>query len=1497
MPLKTIKVKKWISTTNFENHNISIYDDDSLEEGISKIAHTINNKSRFYVWNLNFPNLLFSIDLIKWKEYNQNPLKLNYPIKKDPIIKDPITYKLSQGNCDFNFINIIFENDFPELKDNPYYFIDKSFPSLEELNKKYKKLQILDLVDTSPIIETKFNVHRFELSSKINQSLTLADVFTKLNTNKFIQYIQWSNDNFTILHKLFLYHTISSYNVKKWTSLDKLTDFNCINCYCLLEEENGSFIKFTIFKDLSIKINFIIDLRKNISWKIIEDTKEKLLKPYLQTTFEDKITFKPISIKVHNYISISNVSIPKLAKVISSYQDIFKTISFKNTINLIYKRSSNYSSEPFDLNSYVKNRLLFGVDIDELIEELLTFNKTKDEAKAIITEEIALLNELEQQNIKPEIIEKKMNTIVVIKTTKFGFEVIIHNIPNKHELDNLIYWISKIISSSQEKIKDVKKPTKKQIIKIKTPSPSPSPNNSDDEEDLGKINYKTSSSSGNYGGGRMKDNDDQRYRINLLQNADKDLFGENYARGKCQKKSQPFVVSPEKREELINNGTYFVDNDIAYGSKKDKINYYICPRYWCKDSKVPADPKTKKCPLPNEEIIESFFNNPNEENVKRYVNLKRPNENDLCIPCCFKKPPKDEELNKCKNYKGYNPEEKLKVNIDEKEKNYLVDKLPVDFGRIGIIPQQLHELLFPEIKYQNCSKDISKEDGCLVRKGILHKLPKDPNIDSIMNAIAEILDFKSKKDLINDIKNRLNLIMFLSIENGNVCKAFMDKLPIIPTEQNIKELQQHLQKYPEINKICDLDNDIKYSRFLAIYKSYKKFLDYLETNSYQIPKSPYYLFSLLSILYNKLLIIWEKQTKEKIVNIICPYYTSFSDLISSLKDINPDLIMLIKEKKYYEPLEIKYRNKELVKTFKLNQFPNLKNLFKSCSNNSIHYDNYNKTYQNLFSLNTWVNSRVLKNYEKFKITSIIINSDLTIEHFLTKGGFLLTIEKIGISFLEKIINEFKINKIYFYDDLTDNGTKFNINILVNDLELFKEKAIAYKIKYNIGKLDSDINQKGIVNEVYTILEFPKKDLDGSQIIHTRVEDDLYIYQNESLEDNKKWFQLQSMVFTNLLNILTEEKLKELQSLSRIDYLNELLKIILKDKNEAFNKANLNKIKIILEEIPIYSLKHMRNYLNKINIYYKYDFLNPSINIDNKRNQYLFSQVAINNGIPIELLNYHKSAPSNDFYISKLKTEEFNFKKGEVIKENLDNLPTIFNGEFQKLESKWIMHKKSIWYFMEILKVHSYNNNTFIDFIEWFANFINMNINFKIILESTYAKFRAIRNDETNIKTLLSDKIFLNLFSKETGKKYVNVNTYWENVYSNLTNTERLELMSNIIKKGLPLNDLMMISIAELLNISIITIHRAFYRTTKDKDIRGNIEDLMVSSTFYKAQTNYLNRPLLIFYKNKNEFDEISYHLILNKTQVVGSKSLYLKLNEVPQEILRLVDEHIKIKNQ
>ena len=91
----------------------------------------------------------------------------------------------------------------------------------------------------------------------------------------------------------------------------------------------------------------------------------------------------------------------------------------------------------------------------------------------------------------------------------------------------------------------------------------------------------------------------------------------------------------------------------------------------------------------------------NDPKKKRYVKLIKPDENNLCVPCCFKKEPKDEELNKCKFYNDNKPEEEeVIVNKDE---NYLVNTAPITVGRYGAIPQSLHELLFPNVKFSLCS--------------------------------------------------------------------------------------------------------------------------------------------------------------------------------------------------------------------------------------------------------------------------------------------------------------------------------------------------------------------------------------------------------------------------------------------------------------------------------------------------------------------------------------------------------------------------------------------------------------------------------------------------------------------------------------------------------------------------------------------------------------------------------------------------------------------------
>ena len=161
-----------------------------------------------------------------------------------------------------------------------------------------------------------------------------------------------------------------------------------------------------------------------------------------------------------------------LKKKISEYIEIFDILkSNKETINLIYKRSSNYNKLGFDAHIYVKNCLYLGLEEEDIINQLIILNNLEPaEAKQLVKEEQEFIFEMEQQNIKQQDnIVNKINTIIIIELYKTGFLVNIINIPNKKELENLTYWLSKIIASSVQKNKtNIKKPI------IKEPSISSS---------------------------------------------------------------------------------------------------------------------------------------------------------------------------------------------------------------------------------------------------------------------------------------------------------------------------------------------------------------------------------------------------------------------------------------------------------------------------------------------------------------------------------------------------------------------------------------------------------------------------------------------------------------------------------------------------------------------------------------------------------------------------------------------------------------------------------------------------------------------------------------------------------------------------------------------------------------------------------------------------------------------------------------------------------------
>jgi hypothetical protein len=1474
-----IIINNWTSNDKFTRYERFIYKDDNLENAIAKLAKSIENTNRFYVWKGNI-SLLFNFNEIKWTGYSPNPFEASD--LKSKQLNDPVIYNYNIGLFTYNSINIIFEKDFPELKNNPYYFTDKSYPLLSQLILKEDTLKELEGIDTKPIIDTTINIQKYELSSKLTKFYELVELFEKLNTNDTIQFIQWINDTYKIIYKLHKYNKLTKEKIINWTDTRKISAINCINCYSILT--TGTYAKLTINQDMSISLNYTINLRKNINWNDINNNMKEII-DYCISYLNHKLLLNELSIKATVIFEIENVGIQHLKKKISEYIDIFEILkSNKETINLIYKRASNYNKQGFDAHLYVKNCLYLGLEDDDIINQLVILNNlTIPEAKQLLKEEQELIYEMEIQNIKQDHSINKINTIIIIEPYKNGFAVNIINIPGKQELENMIYWLSKIISSAVQKHKAI--PVKKQIIAIKPSSSSSSSSSLEDESNLGKLSFTSSSSSSSRKGGALG-KEKHSYFINLLQKADKDLFQNNYARTKCQAVNQPIVFTEEYKKILEKNKNYHFDNELVYGSSPNIKNVYACPRLWCPQSKIPLDPNNQnaKCPIDNEEPMEMFFDN--DPKKERYVKLIKPDENNICVPCCFKKPPKQEELNKCKYYND-NKAPEIAINKDE---NYLVNTSPIEVGRYGAIPQSLHELLFPNVKFALCSKMLNKNDKCLVRKGIIHKTTKkikNAQADSIINAIANGLNFASKDNFINDIIKKLDLITFLSLENGNVCKAFIDRLPIIPENNKdmITELKEHLVKFNLNSKISNLNKvNYKLSRLLSIFNSYKKFIEYLRSNDFPTGKSPYFLYSLVSIIYNVLLVIWEKQGET--TSLLCPYYTSFEDLIASM-ELNNEVLMLMKEKNYYEPVELKLKGSDGEKLINLNEYKHIKKLFKECNLLKNSYNENYSIFNNIYSLHTWIKTSNLRIKDKFIISTVVINNDLSITHFITDEGFFIISDKISVSFLNRIIIDLEIKEILFYDDIIGNST--NINLMINDYKTFTDKCKLLNLRYEFGDLTNTTTAEYYYNLIVKKLPLT------NDIIHSQIIDDLYKYQLINHNKNKKWYQLQLMIYLRILNI-SNDKFNAYVSMNNETRIKTLFKELNLEKNPE--KA---KLRIILEEIPFISKKHIKKFLNDFIIYYKYDFLNPIIK--ETKTQFLFSQVAIQSEIPSKLLIYHPSTPNTVFNVADVK--DYVYNNQEKIEE--EPLPSLFTGTLEKLNSKWIMHKKSKWSNMLYIKTSTYTRHSLKDLYLWFASLLNIKTSYSDLelaaLNNIQTIFSAKNNEQIKplLKELFDDPYFNNLMTKIIGKKFTNYNIFWDKYYFNNTIQENKDLLKSIISSmNEPFfpNDYYIIAMCKILNINIITIHRSKYGANNKEEqiVRGDIEDLLLSSTFYNAPTaNFLNRPLLILYKYTN-VNNIVYNLIIDSSITpIGEKSIYMRILDVPLAIRYLIDEHLKNK--
>jgi hypothetical protein len=1468
-PFEIIKVYRWKSLTEKELYVFdadglykgdgiiikeALLKDDTIDTVLNKICVYIqqNNNLRLYAWKGNNP-LLYSINKILWKGYNVNPFKSSNLNSSE--LKESITYEYHKDKL-FNYksIDIVFENDLPkDLQNNKYYFIDLKIQTLKYYKKQDEKLLYLKNLNSNNIKLTKQIYNRVDFFVKL-ENIILSDVFENIQTSNIIDMVQWIDDLSKIMYKVYIKHHISNEYFNNWTNIDKINKINIINIYSIISK--NSYCKIIIDNDGSILFKYILDTRRYIKWEDIELHKNNIIN-ILSSIIKKSIKPKEISLNVNLNFEINNGSMKVLLSKISENVNIFHVIDNKqNIITCTYKRSSNYAQN-IDIYDYIKSRINLGISRSELIQELTNLGISGN-LEALIDND---LDVPEQDKIKI----KETGTYITIQIYSQGYNVSINNCPNNEELNYLIFWITKIMSISILSGKLLKKEQPLLMLPPKSPTPISSDSSSIEH---GSIDFDLEGGSKGSGVGVY-----QNYFIDMLQQADKDLFVDNYARDKCQNKFQPIVLSQENKSKLEKNNQLHFDNIVEYGSNPNNQNFYACPRVWCPISKVPLDINNSnaKCPLENEEPMYLYFDN--DKNKKRYVKLIKQNDKGICVPCCMKKEPKIDEINKCKIFlkKDIKKESKeiIPANvpptiIDRIDENYIMNQsAPISLGRFGSIPEYLHNILFDgqNIPHNSCTKTLNKTHSCFIRSGI-----NNNKNDSIILSIMELLNIKNKKDFINDIKKKLDILTFISLENGLVCKHFMN----LNMSDNIKIDYNNFKK-SKLNNINIKDTTRAYN----IYYAYYKYISYLSSNDFVNEKNPIYLYSLIRILYNIEILIFEKYPNIDEIFYLCHGITN---------DLNPTIGFIIKDNKYYEPIILKMRSENPQKLFKMNDFPLVKSIVSKCNTN-INYD----VYKNLYSLYNWLHTNILKNTYSFEINTVFINDDLTISKILTNRNILIKFNPFGIILLPDMLKDFNLshNQIKFYQEIVDK--QYLISVNRSDLDLFINKCNEYSIECLYGIVDNknSPNEK----ELRSRITMTADKIHNDYLIYTDNMTEYHNSINKIKKISKKWYELQKyvayIIIKNFDNI--KNKINNLDRLTKLQKLEELFKNI--------PNKELRKIRLILEEIPIRSIDEIKKWLSYISFSYKYDYLSDIIH--KKGKEFIFSQIALNkNGIkeiPAFLLKYHYSLPNQ---LEKIDENIINIELSHKNKEENIELPAIFNGTINKLPSKWYISRKSDW--SNYVKIISkYNSNTVPDFVKWLSDILALKITYNDILQSSKKKYYDViyeHNTDDNEKKvmleLFSDPYYFNAWKNKLNKICKTPQIFWDKYYSKLTYQKKINYLNSILENNIEYpNDLQIATISQQLNISILLLHRARYGEMTDENVRGDIKDFQTSSTLFPANSNIIQRPLIIFYKDIDKNAQYTkYHIVIDSR---NPKKINFKYDDYPKEIKLLINWHLE----
>lgn len=1477
-----MKVRRWVGLEQFEEYSMSIpvFSDDTIDKIIVKIALDINQQAQIkpdlthlpYVWS-DKRNIAFDIE--------PKPSNI-HPWRAEPFDKHK-RYALTRHSDNIwhgittTTLNITFISDVPaHIKTHPGFFPDK-WKSKETYDIVMKEATKLNTLWDASAIKTK--EHRRDEYIKISfagDTKNTVDIFKAIDTIKTsskLPFQQFILDNTKILYKIYKKHNISVSLLEQAVSYERIPKIQGIVAVFPLRQNEANRMDVTARAVLDasgrVSVYYRIASGAIVSWDDILQH-NNVIKTWIGHVCGSSCELRVMSMTARTWIVCNKRSLSDLRKEASKLPMLFHVDPKANEI--VYKRSNNYKQK-FDIVDNIKSQVESGIPEHEIIENLMNnIGISQQDATDWMQQYYALVSNADNvEQPKKKRLFMSTGCIVKIKQDKVGFQVYFANIGSPSEIEAALRWLRGIVYFMKE---DVKQPRKNPVSVASTStsrhsSPSAKHDARDESSDL-SFASSTPSSSGGAG-------DTSGYFVDMLEHTDPDVFKihrkdktgkrESYSR-LCGANNfrQPLVRSPDQMQEIEKRGYKdAIDDTMLY-----RRNYYFCPRIWCPKAMIPVKlpqlvdgPNGKKvCPgsfaedpmyLYDEDVY--WKKNPDLSHHIGFLDKKR-SDKGLCLPCCMKNPligsksPKAKaRLAKCMSGEPSvgkpnetPPSQSSPVpegSHDPSNTNFILSaQAPIPQGRYGTVSEELHNVMYPNVPYQTCSMNLGSTP-CAVRLGLDH------GDDSAMSALSTCLELSSKTALINLLRKQLTPFMFMSLDSGNVLQSFLNpNLELTPGV--IRETQAWLERFQTYRNMTFVGTPEAMARQAHIFSAYSDFMNHLRSSD---TKPISYLMSISRVLGYTLLII------DKTNEVYCPAL-----------DI-PNVIVLIKDGDYYEPMVLKSRSSSQMIRF-TGEEPPLKNILSYVRGSCKDVLERQKSVKRLVSLQKWIDN-ILIAPTAFTIRDVVLRPDLRIHGFLTKHNVLLEAPGgMSIDILPEILSSYnQIQGVRHMEDIMDRDIPTQ-PVPKIDVKQLMDKLSDYGLKIDmscflLGESELAPRMQGVYRWT-------------SNNIYDAAHPAISIAPPPSARKpkNKQWYQTRMGILQLLLqhyDTLVHPLMSDDNKTNNAALISALLPTFkgITGNDERMKRMVYN----ILEQLPLSEGKDALLRWRRMQFA---DSRWVSASIHDHGKEWVFSQIAVEHGLASHVLRPPKGPVYNNTFVRNAR---------EVCETNIEpSMRLIVDlNKGQELPSKW--RRKS---FID-MRVFGDTSVEMTSFVSWLAQVVHNPISYRDVDTARRNNILAHANDLELFKSKLNDPSLATFM-----KNYVDRSTKLKSIEDVLhmmgdsiqkMKTMVLEVLRNHGSHLAPC-DYDWEAVSRLFDINIFMIRsRAEYRKKTDDVKRGDDNDRIVTSTLF-GRPKLKNKMILFIYKDN------SVAAVRSSYKLIGDKDgrVLFDVDRLPADIQKLLND-------